>query len=218
MLQTRKMRKKIVILLSAILVVFVGFIGTLYYLVLRTASEETPSAGPSKEGVMGLFFKNPETADNSFVQTTTTSSGTTVIQIGGTTVSTETLTSIPTSIVYIKGESPTKVVLVIESVGKTEKGTVLVTFKALTLEATRTTTVNPAGLLALIPPEGSETRPDFVQGNFVNMAPDQIYPGNAVWNVPAGRTSVILQVGEGEGVVFFEFNFNTKTFQQVEIS
>ncbi len=210
--------KRIIIILIAVVVIMVGFLGTLYYLVMRSALEE-PEAGTSAQtGIMGLFFKNPETVNPSAFVTTTTSSGTTVIQIGTTTVTTEALVEIPTSIVYIASEAPEKVVLSIESVGKTDKGTVLVALRVFTLEASRATSINPADFLALIPPEGNETRPDFIQGNFTNMAPGGNYQGNAIFTVPAGRTSIILQVGRGEGVVFFEFNFANKTFRQVEIS
>lgn len=211
------MTKKLIIGLVAILVLMIGFLGTLYYLVTHSVDKEGENR--NSKGVMGLFFRNPETASpENIITTTTVSGGTTVIQIGTSSTATEALTVIPTSILYVASETPNKVVLSIESVGKTEKGTVLVAIKALTFETSNVTSVDPSNFLALIPPEGVEIRPNFIQGNFTNIAPNGSYAGNAIFSVPAGRNSIILQVGSGQGVVFFEFDFNAKTFRQVDIS
>lgn len=210
--------KKIILILLAFLVLTVGFLGTLYYLVMRSALNENISETGNQTGVMGLFFKNPNTINPNVPIISTGSGGNTFVQIGTGTITTEALIQIPTSIVYIASDAPDKVVLTIESVGKTEKGTVLVALRTLTLEASGVTSVIPDNFLALIPPEGSEVRPDFVQGNFTNMAPGRSYDGQAVFTAPAGRNSIILQVGRGENIFFFEFNFSTKTFKQVEIS
>jgi|SRR3989344_5808873 len=212
------MAKRIIIILLAGLVLIVGFLGTLYYLITHSTAGEDSSGSPNS-GIMGTFFKNPENAVESQGNgTTTVGGGTTVIQVGTSSTVTESLTVIPASIVYVASDSPNKVVLAIESVGKTEKGTVLVAIKALTFEAEGATSLNPANFLVLIPRTGGEIHADFVQGNFTNMAPGASYAGNVVFTMPAGRSTLILQVGSGQAVVFFEFDFNEKTFRQVEIS
>lgn len=212
------MTKRIILILLAGLVLMVGFLGTLYYLVTHSTAKEDSNKSENT-GIIGNFFKNTGDTNMEFNETTTTvSGGTTVIQIGTSTTVTESLTVIPASIVYIANDSPNKVVLAIESVGKTEKGTVIVGIKALTFEATSATSINPTNFLALIPSTGGEIHSDFVQGNFTNMSPGGSYAGNVIFTMPAGRSTLILQVGTGQAVVFFEFDFSSKTFRQIEIS
>lgn len=210
--------KRVIVIFIALLVLIVGFLGTLYYLVMRSALKEPEEGTAAQTSIMGLFFKNPETVNPTTPIITTTTSGGTFIQIGNEQITTEALTEIPTSIVYVASEAPDKVVMTIESVGKTDKGTVLIMLNIFTLEASKMTSVNPSDFLAVIPPEGNEVRPSFIQGSFTNMAPGGSYQGNAVFTVPAGRNSIILQVGRNEDVVFFEFDFSNKTFRQIEIS
>jgi hypothetical protein len=210
--------KKTIIILAAIAIGIVLFLIGAYFVALNISKKEKPADSPNR---VFTFLKNPtspryeDTASSTgnfvTITTTGTSTGTSTIQ---------TLVTIPSSLVYENAESGNgNVVLAVESVAKAGDGTIVVTFKVLTYEATRTASIDPAELIRMTTPQGTETLARIVQGSdFRSIPRNSEVSGNLIFFPNANYSSIILQVGKEERVRFYEFDFLRKFYRLAPIS
>lgn len=185
---------------------------------------KTTQSGESTPGEtfsLNDTFKNPSTIQSPTIKGTTTITTGTVFVNGSTTISTttENLPTIPASIVFENAANNNdNIVLSVDSVGESADGTVVVAFRLVTTNALQPTTIDPGKIIKITTAEGNETEAKIIEGNFSNITPGQILSGQVVFFLSQKRDKIILQVGQEERMMFYEFDFTKKTYKQADIS
>lgn len=208
--------KKTILILSAVAIGIVLALVVAYIVAVKSAKKET----------LGESIMIPKTFTNPTNQPTenVSSSESTFITITGGTTTTGTSTilsfvSIPSSIVIENADPATPgTVLIVESVGQSDDGTVIVSFKILTRTATKTASVDPGELLKIVDFSRGNIAPRVLEGgDFRNIAPNSEISGNAVFFLDDRKSSVILQVGKDGSAGFYEFDFIRKTYRSAQV-
>lgn len=211
--------KKIIIILASILVALVLFLFVVYMVAVKTT--QSGESTPGETFSLNDTFKNPSTIQSPTIKGTTTITTGTVFVNGSTTISTttENLPTIPASIVFENAANNNdNIVLSVDSVGESADGTVVVAFRLVTTNALQPTTIDPGKIIKITTAEGNETEAKIIEGNFSNITPGQILSGQVVFFLSQKRDKIILQVGQEERMMFYEFDFTKKTYKQADIS
>lgn len=208
--------KKTILILSAVAIGIVLALVVAYIVAVKSAKKET--LGESV--VIPKTFTNPTGQPVENVSTTESTFYTTTG--GGGTVGTSTilsLVSIPSSIVLENADPATPgTVFVVESVGQSDDGTVIVSFKILTRTATKTASVDPGELLKIVDFSQGNISPRVLEGgDFRNIAPNSEISGNAVFFLNDRKSSIILQFGKEGSGGFYEFDFVRKTYRSAQV-
>lgn len=214
------MTKRILLILMILLLGLIIFVGVVYWLAVKSVEKDVLPASTQAEP--GTFFKNSGELIENEITTSTGSTYTetiTYVQTGTSETTTETLLPILTSIVYSNAnDNSDNIVFSIQSVGKTSEGTIVVSFKVLTYETNNVTSIDPGELVKLIEPSGQTIVARVLQGSFVNMQPNHESTGNAIFFTSTNQDKVFLQIGRGERIKFYEFDFLTRSYRQRDIN
>lgn len=108
----------------------------------------------------------------------------------------------------------TKITMLIEKVAKLTVGTIKLSFKAFTNEATTYSTIEPRDFFELVNLTGDNQRPLAVNGQFTSIPPKNSAAGEIIFKIEPNQNTFILQVGDGENLKFYEFNFSKKTYKE----
>lgn len=130
--------------------------------------------------------------------------------------------AIPTAILFNVSSSPlllpqAQITIMIESVSKTEDGTVKIIFKAITSEASSYSALEPQNLFEIVNLTGDNLKPVEVKGKFNSLPPNTSTNGEIVFKISPGQNAIILQIGEMENLKFYEFNFQKNTYKETAI-
>lgn len=129
---------------------------------------------------------------------------------------------IPTAIIFDAQSSPilqpqTKITITIENLTKTKDGGIILNIKAFTNDANSYSALEPRDLFELVNLEGENQRAIQVTGQFNSIPPKNSTSGALIFKIEATSDRIILQVGSGENLKFYEFNFSRKTYKETVI-
>lgn len=127
---------------------------------------------------------------------------------------------VPSAIVYeIKQNKdlkiPAETILNVDS-AKLLSNELTFSLKAISLEATSSFSLSPKDFIQLVSLEGENIKASSVSDGFSNIQPKTNATGTITFKINASNT-VILQIGNGDTARFFEFNFSTKTYKEVQL-
>ncbi len=133
-----------------------------------------------------------------------------------------TTTIIETSILFDVQSNPilqpqTKITILVQNVGKANDGTIDVTFKAFTNEATTYSAIEPRDFFELVNLTGDNQKPLSVKGQFTSMPPRTGMAGDIIFKIDPSQNNLILQTGSGDNIKFYQFDFLKKTYKETVI-
>lgn len=109
------------------------------------------------------------------------------------------------------------VTITIEGVEKNSDGAVAINFKAFTNQASGYSALEPRDFLEIVSLEGENQKVIKVDGQFGSIPPKSASSGAAYFRVAPTQNTIILQIGTGENLKFYEFNFLKKTYKETVI-
>lgn len=126
--------------------------------------------------------------------------------------------TIPAAIIFSAQSSPalqpqTDLTVTVESVAKAADGTVTVTVKVFTSNASSYTALNPNDIFQMISLEGENQSALQVNGNFSSMPPKGSVEGSLTFKIDPTQPTFILQAGTSDNAKYYEFNFSSKTYK-----
>lgn len=128
---------------------------------------------------------------------------------------------IPTAIIFETLSSPlleprTKITVTVESISKTEDGTLNVDIRAFTSEATTYSALEPRNFFELINLEenGKTEKPIDIKGTFQSIPPKSAISGRVIFKVEPAKNIIILQISYDETIKYYELNFSKKTYKE----
>jgi hypothetical protein len=127
--------------------------------------------------------------------------------------------SIPTGIIFTVLSSPVlqpqaNVTVTITSVAQASDGTVTVSLKAYTNQATSYSALNPSDFLQIVNLSGNNDTVVSTTGNWNSMPPQGVTTGTAVFKAAPNANPVILQVGAPSSADYYQFDFTTQSYKQ----
>ncbi len=130
--------------------------------------------------------------------------------------------TIPTAIIFDARSSPklapqATTTIEVESVTKLDDGTIQVAVKAFTSNASSYTAIDMSQLFAIVNLTGDNVPPASVDGLFQSMPPKSSVTGRVNFAPGTDRNTLILQVGSGDALIFYEFDFSKKTYKETVI-
>lgn len=128
-------------------------------------------------------------------------------------------TRIPTAILFNKQSSPalspqTLLTISLEEVVKGKEGVVTMRVKVFTSRAVSYSAIDLAGVFELVNLEGQNQRPIKVSGALDSMPPESAVNGEVVFKIPADQNSIILQINIEDGINYYRFDFNKKSYEE----
>lgn len=108
----------------------------------------------------------------------------------------------------------TKITILVEKISKAADGTINVVFKAFTNDASTYSAIEPRDFFEIVNLNGENLRPFEVKGQFASIPPKSATAGEIVFKTEAAQNTLILQIGGGENIKFYEFNFSKKTYKE----
>lgn len=130
--------------------------------------------------------------------------------------------TIPSAIIFETKSSAAllpqiNITVTVEGVAKSSDGTIIVNFKAFTSQATGYSALEPRDFFELVSLEGDNQKVVKVDGQFSSIPPKSASSGAAYFKVVPTQNTIILQIGTGENLKFYEFNFLKKTYKETVI-
>ncbi len=130
--------------------------------------------------------------------------------------------TIPTAIIFETQSSPalqpqTALTVAVNEVARTADGSVSVSFKVYTNQATGYSAFEPKNAFALIDMGGGSQNPIEAHGTFSPIPQKSMSEGYVTFSADPTRSTIILQVGNGDNPTFYEFNFTQKTYKETAI-
>ncbi len=127
--------------------------------------------------------------------------------------------SIPTGIIFTVLSSPVlqpqaNVTITITSVAQAADGTVTVSLKAYTNQATSYSALNPSDFLQIVNLSGNNETVVSTTGNWSSMPPQGVTTGTAVFKTAPNTNPIILQVGAPSSADYYQFDFTTQSYKQ----
>ncbi len=129
---------------------------------------------------------------------------------------------IPTAVIFETRSSPAlqpqvALTVAVEQVTRAPDGTATVHFRVYTDRATSYSAFDAAGAFQLIDLEGGSQPPAQTTGTLGSIPARSAAAGTAVFRTDPSRDTIILQVGSGNDIRFYEFNFRKKTYQETAV-
>ncbi len=128
---------------------------------------------------------------------------------------------IPTAIIFDTISSPllepqTKITVTVESISKTENGTVSIDIRAFTSEAAAYSALQPQNFFELIDLEagGKTIKPVKTEGAFSSIPPKSAISGRISFKIDPVKNSIILQINYEDTIKYYELNFTKKTYKE----
>lgn len=128
-------------------------------------------------------------------------------------------TEISTAIVFEASSTAallpqTTVTVIVESVIQYTDGTIAVNIRAFTNKATSYTAFDPKSVIQILNLDGNNQIASDITGKFDSIPPKSASSGTLVFDGLSGRNTIILQIGTGETIKFYKFDFLKKTYEE----
>ncbi len=111
----------------------------------------------------------------------------------------------------------TKLTVQVEKVTRETDGTITLSIKVFTGEASGYSAFDPRAVLELIDLEEGNREASLVTGSFNSMPAKSAISGSVVFKTDSAKRTIFLQVGSGEELKFYEFDFERKTYRETVI-
>ncbi len=130
--------------------------------------------------------------------------------------------NIPTAIIFDAQSSSALLpqattTIEVENVAKNEDGSLAIDVKAFTSNASSYTAIEMKDLFAVVDLNGENMVPADIRGSFQSMPPKSSVTGRIIFNPAANRNTIILQVGAGDNIKYYEFDFTKKSYKETII-
>lgn len=102
----------------------------------------------------------------------------------------------------------------VEKVSKTTEGILSIKIKVFTTEAKSYSSLEPGNLFELVNLKGENQKPLKVRGQFDSMPPESAVSGEVIFKVPADQYKIILQISTDKGIKYYQFNFQTLSYEE----
>ncbi len=129
---------------------------------------------------------------------------------------------VPTGIIFTVSSSAslqpqTPVTITIDNVTKKSDGTILVTLKAFTSQATSYSALDPASFIQYVSLDSDNQSPTNASAIFNSMPPKSVNTGTVTFHVDPSKADIILQTGQGDNPNFYDINFTTETYKETTV-
>jgi len=129
---------------------------------------------------------------------------------------------IPTGIIFMASSSPalqpqTPVTITIENVVKKSDGSIVVQIKTFTSQASGYSAIDPKSFIQYVSLDSQNQDPANASPIFASMPPKSVNTGTVIFYANPDKTTAILQIGQGDKIIFYEFNFTKKTYKETVI-
>ncbi len=111
----------------------------------------------------------------------------------------------------------TTLTVTVESVIKYTDGTVAVNMRAFTNKASSYAAFDPKSVIQILNLDGNNQAASDVVGKFDSIPPKSVSSGTLNFKGLSGRNTIILQIGTGETMKFYEFDFLKKTYEETAV-
>ena len=111
----------------------------------------------------------------------------------------------------------TPVTITIDNVTKKSDGTILVTLKAFTSQATSYSALDPASFIQYVSLDSDNQSPTNASAIFNSMPPKSVNTGTVTFHVDPSKADIILQTGQGDNPNFYDINFTTETYKETTV-
>lgn len=127
---------------------------------------------------------------------------------------------IPTSIIFNASSSPvltpqTNLTVTVENVAKAQDGTITVNVKIFSSEAGSYSAIDAKGLFELVDLNGSNQNPLSATDSFNSIPPQNAVTGSLTFKTDPRNTTVILQIGGGDQIRFYQFDFVKQNYKEM---
>lgn len=134
---------------------------------------------------------------------------------------TSSLIDIPTSIIFTASSSPlltpqTALTITIQDVSEASDGTITVNIKVFANNATSYSALDAQNDFQLVDTTGggNNQNPLAVSSQLNAIAPQNAVTGSVTFKTNPGNANIILQVGSGDQIKFYQFNFANQTYKE----
>ncbi len=129
---------------------------------------------------------------------------------------------VPTGIIFtvssnISLQPQTPVTVTIDNITKKSDGTILVTLKAFTSQATSYSALDTTSFIQYVSLDSENQNPTNPSPIFSSMPPKSVSTGTVTFHVDPSKTDIILQTGQGDNPTFYDINFTTGTYKETVI-
>ncbi|MEK7629806.1 MAG: hypothetical protein AAB432_00275 [Patescibacteria group bacterium] len=129
---------------------------------------------------------------------------------------------IPTAIIFSASSSvnlqpQTVLTITVQSVTKDAEGNLAINVKVFNSQSASYSAIQINNLFAIIDLEGDNQLPVNTTGQFDSIPPSNAISGNINFKTDPTGNTIILQIGSGDNLKFYEFNFVKKTYKETII-
>ena len=129
---------------------------------------------------------------------------------------------IPTAIIFEAQSSPllqpqTKMIVTVESAAKKDDGTVTLNLKVFSSEATSYSAFEARDFFEMVRLDTDNQKPLKAEGNFNSIPPKSAVYGTVIFKMEPAEQKIILQMGAGADLKFYEFDFEKKSYKETVI-
>ena len=175
---------------------------------------------------LAIYFKEQNGEKNNTASstdtTTTTSTSSVEAKNPDTTAKEDAGTEISTAIMFEATSTTallpqTTVTVTVESVIKYADGTVAVNMRAFTSKASSYAAFDPKSVIQILNLDGNNQTASDITGKFDSIPPKSASSGTLNFKGLSGRNTIVLQIGTGETMKFYEFDFLKKTYEETTV-
>jgi len=130
--------------------------------------------------------------------------------------------TVPTAILMDVQSSPvllpqTNLSLSVESINKNSNNTLSVNFKIYTNKATGNSSIDPSKIFSIVALDSNNIESFKTNGQFSSMPAKSVVSGSVLFRISQAQNTIILQVGYGDNIKFYEVNFSDKSYKETVI-
>jgi len=111
----------------------------------------------------------------------------------------------------------TNLSLSVENINKNSDNTVSVNFKIYTNKATGNSSIDPSKIFSIVALDSDNIESFKTNGQFSSMPAKSVISGSVLFRISQAQNTLILQVGYGENIKFYEVNFSDKSYKETII-
>ena len=104
-----------------------------------------------------------------------------------------------------------------ESVVKKDDGTTVLNLKVFSSEATSYSAFEARDFFEMIKLDGDNQKPLKAEGQFASIPPKSAVYGTIIFKIKIAEQKIILQMGAGENLKFYEFDFEKENYKETVI-
>lgn len=132
------------------------------------------------------------------------------------------IAAVPTAILMDIQSNPdllpqTNLSLSVESVNKNSDNTLSVNFKIYTNKAAGYSSIDPSKIFSIVALDSDNIEPFKTNGRFSSMPAKSAISGSVLFKISQAQNNIILQVGSGENMEFYEIDFRDKSYKETVI-